>query len=97
MLQQLPPLQTNELVHALLTDHTLRMLYRGQNGTRQHYATLPGSTASYGKCTQTHTLKNRANLLAYMADGSLYIPENGFQGDIRCQGGPLSGFVCTYC
>ena len=29
--------------------------------------TLPDSTVSYGECTQTHTIRNHANLLAYLA------------------------------
>ena len=36
--------------------------------TRQHYTTLPGTVASYGKCTQTHTFEIHANLLAYLTD-----------------------------
>ena len=32
-----------------------------------HYATLPGSTESYGERTQIRTFENHANLLAYPA------------------------------
>ena len=45
--------RTNELAHALWILVSLRKLYSQQNGTRQHYATLPGSTASYGKHFQS--------------------------------------------
>ena len=45
--------QTNELAHALWLLVRLRKLYGRQNGTRPHYATLPGSTASYGKRFQS--------------------------------------------
>ena len=45
--------QTNELAHALWILVLLQKLYGRQNGTRQHYAILPGSTASYGKCFQS--------------------------------------------
>ena len=44
----------------------LQKLYDQQSKTRQHYATLPGSMASYGKHTQTSTFENHANLLAYL-------------------------------
>ena len=57
----------------------LRKLYGQQNETRRHYATLPGSMASYGERTQTSTIKNHANLLAYLANWLLYTPVNGFQ------------------
>ena len=79
----------NELAHAILTECTWSVVkaYCQQNGTRQHYATLSGSMTSYGKCTQTHTLENHANLLAYLADWLLHIPENGFQG------GPFPSFA----
>ena len=40
--------------------------YSGQNGTRQHYATLPGSIASYGECTETRTIENHAYILVYI-------------------------------
>ena len=40
-----------------------------QNGTRRHYATLSGSTESYGERTQTRTFEYYANLLA-----SLLVP-----------------------
>ena len=67
--------------------HQLQKLHGRQNETRQHYATLPGSVASYGKCTQTRTFEIHANLLAYLADSSLQIPENDFWNTIKCQGG----------
>ena len=47
----------NELAHALWILVLLRKLYSRQNGTRQHYATLPGSTASCGKRFQSVHLK----------------------------------------
>ena len=58
--------RTNELAHALLTDYTRLFVqlckpYGWQNGTRQYYTTLPGSTESYGKRTQTRTFENHAN------------------------------------
>ena len=70
--------RTNELAHAVRTEYSrdsfmvlkqfvrYRCLNR-QNGTRRHYATLPGSTESYGERTQTRTFENHANLLAYLA------------------------------
>ena len=74
--------------------------YGRQNGARRNYATLPGSTESYGERTQIHTFENHANLLAYLANWLLYTPENGFQGTIKCQCGPFLGFarfLCAYC
>ena len=65
----------------------LQKLYGQQNGTRQHYATLPGSSTSYGKCTQIHTFKSYANLVTYLANWyHLYTPEDGFQDNIKHQG-----------
>jgi len=49
-----------------------------QNRTRWQYATLPGSTASYGKCTQTSTFKNHTNLLAYLANWLLSLVPRSF-------------------
>ena len=74
--------RTNELAHTLLTNYTvyLQRLYGQQNGTRWHYATLPGSTASYyDNHTQTCTFENHTNLLAYiyLANWPLYTLENG--------------------
>ena len=46
-------------------------LYGWQNGTRQHYVTLPGSTASYGERTQTCTFENHGNLHAYLTNWPL--------------------------
>ena len=43
-------------------------LYGWQNGTGQHYVTLPGSTASYGECTQTRTFENYAHSLTWQTD-----------------------------
>ena len=71
----------------------LRTLYDRQNRTRQHYATLPGSAASYGECTQTRTFKNHVNQLVYLANWPLYIAENSFQGTIKCQCAPLLCFA----
>ena len=42
-----------------------------QNGTRQHYVTLPASTASYGERTQTCTCENHGNLCAYLTNWPL--------------------------
>ena len=39
-----------------------------QNGSRQHYVTLPGSTPSYGVHTQTCTFENHGNLHAYLTN-----------------------------
>ena len=50
-----------------------------QNGTRWHYAKLPGSMASYCKCTQTCIFENHGNLFAYLPDWSLHMLENGIQ------------------
>ena len=63
--------------------------------TRQHYTTLHGSTASYGK---TCTFENHTNLLAYLqtANWSLYTMKNDFQGDIKCQGGPFPRFAGAF-
>ena len=72
---------------------TWEMSYGWQNGTRRHSATLPGSTESYSERTQTHTFENHANLLAYLANWPLFTLENGFQGTIKCQGGPFLGFA----
>jgi len=46
----------NELAHTLLTIQS-RQLYGWQNGTRQHYVTLSGSTASCGERTHTCTFE----------------------------------------
>ena len=43
-----------------------KLLYGWQNGARQHYITLPGSTESYGECTPTCTFENHNNLHAYL-------------------------------
>ena len=47
--------QTNELSPLFEQNIliALRKLYGRHNGTRQHYATLPGSTASYGERIQS--------------------------------------------
>ena len=73
----------------------LQKLYDWQNETRWHYATLPGSTESYGEGTQTCTVtfENHPNLLAYLANWPQFTSENGFQGTIKHQGGPFLGFV----
>ena len=47
-----------------------RKLYGWQNGTRQHYITLPGSMASYGERTQTHI--HSKITLAYLKNWLLY-------------------------
>ena len=62
--------QTNELAHAVWTEYirSVAIAYGRQNGTRRHYATLPGITESYGERTQTRMFKNHANLLAYLAN-----------------------------
>ena len=49
--------------------------YSWQSGTRQHYALLPGSMASYGE--RTHAFKT--HLVTYLANWPLYTPENGLQ------------------
>ena len=67
--------------------------YGQQNVTRRHYATLPGSTASYGH-TQTYKYENYANLLA--SNWLLYTPENSFQSATKCQGGPFLGFAQVF-
>ena len=59
--------RTNELTHALLTEYTrsvMKALWLTE-GNRQHYVTLPSSTASYGERRQTRTFENHANLLAH--------------------------------
>ena len=73
-----------------------RKLYGWQNRTRQHYVTLPGSTASYGERKQTRTFENHANLLAYLTNWPLYTLENGFWGVIKCQGGPFLSFAQAF-
>ena len=59
---------TNEFTHNSLTNYTRFMADRMRLVTRQHYTTLPGSVASYGKCTQTRTFEIHANLLGYLTD-----------------------------
>ena len=44
----------------------LQKLYGRQNGSRQHYATLLGSTASYSERKLECTFEIHANLLAYI-------------------------------
>ena len=73
----------------LYWQNKLWKLYGLQNGTRQHYTTLPGSMVSYGEHTQTHTFENHANLLNYLANWPLYTSEHVFQGTIKCQPGPF--------
>ena len=46
-------------------------LYGQQNRTRWHYATLPGSTASYGEHTQTCTFENYADFNSLTTVGYL--------------------------
>ena len=82
--------QTNELAHAVWTGTVVQLqylLYGWQNGTRRHYATLPGGMKSYSERTQTGTFENHVNLIAYLANWPLFIPENGFQGS------PFLGFA----
>ena len=61
--------QTNEFAHTLLMEYThsvvTALLVTGQNSTTLQ---LPGSTASYGKCTQTRTFENHNNLLPYLSN-----------------------------
>ena len=45
-----------------------QLLYGWQNGVRQHYVTLPGSTASYGERTPTCTFENHSNLRANLTN-----------------------------
>ena len=80
-----------------LTDRILvwlRKLFSRPNGTIQHYATLPGSTASYCEHTQTRTFENHANLFALGKQTTVH-PENGFPGAtyIKHQGSPFLGFA----
>ena len=50
--------QMNELTHGLWTEYIRPVAKAFQkNRTRKHYATLPGSTESYGGCTQTYTFR----------------------------------------
>ena len=53
--------QMNELPHTYWQNILVQLwkLHGQQNGTRWHYATLPGSMASYGKCIQTCTFKKK--------------------------------------
>ena len=69
--------QTNEIAHALWYSFScksfmvlvqLQKLYGRQNVTRQHYATLLGSMASYGEHTQTRTFENHALLALTLAN-----------------------------
>ena len=48
-----------------------KLLCGWQNGTKQHYVTLPGSTASCGECTQTCTFENHSNLHTYLTNWPL--------------------------
>ena len=89
----------NERTRPRFIDNILvqsRKLYGWQNGTRQHYVTLPGSTASYGERKQTRTFENHANLLAYLTNWPLYTPENGFRDVIKRQGGPFLSFAQAF-
>ena len=58
--------RTNELAHAVhvWTEYSCDSFM----ADRMDYATLPGSTESYGELTQTRTFENHANLLAYLAN-----------------------------
>ena len=62
--------RTNELTHALWTDILvqLRKSYGWQNGTRQHYVTLLGSTASYGERTAVHSKIKLTYSLTWQTD-----------------------------
>ena len=71
-------------------------LYGWQNGTRQHYITLPGSTARCGERTQTRTFENHTNLLAYLTNWALYTPGNGFRGVMKLQGSPFLTFAQAF-
>ena len=45
-----------------------KLLYGWQNGARQHYITLPGSTESYGERTPTCMFENHNNLCTYLTN-----------------------------
>ena len=89
----------NEWTHPRFMDRILAWLGKlscQQNGTRWHYTTLHGSTASYGEGTQTRTFENHANLLAYLPNWPLYTPENGFLSAIKHKCAPFLGFGQVY-
>ena len=61
--------QMNELAHALLTEYTLSVVKAFIWLTkRDHWVTLPGSTASYGERTQTCTFEDHDNLHTYLTN-----------------------------
>ena len=63
-----------------------KLLYGWQNGTRQHYVTLPGSTASYGEHTHTCTFENHCNLHTYQTNWPRVFLEIKFKGGIAFVG-----------
>ena len=79
-------------------------LYGWQNGTRQQYVTLPGSTASYGECTQTCTFEYNGNLHAYLTNWPLTgVVHSGewLSKHYKTPRQPFSklcsNLLCTYC
>ena len=60
-----------------------------QNGSIQHFATIPGSTASYDEHTQARIFE----ILAYLANWLQYTSENGFQCAPKHQDGPSLAFA----
>ena len=51
---------------------------------------------NYGKHKETLYLKIMLTLLAYLVNWPQYIPEDGFQGAIKRQGGPFPGFAQAF-
>ena len=72
----------NEWTHPPCMDRYSRSVAIA-GGPRWHYATLLGSTESYGEHTQTRTFESHANLLTYLANWLLFTPENGSQGAVK--------------
>ena len=85
-----------ELAHALsycIDRIQLQMLHSLQNETRWQYATLPGSTMSYGQLKDTLYSKSTLTLLSYLANCPQYILEDGA---IKRQGGLFPGFAQAF-
>ena len=75
-----------------------------QNGTRQYYVTLHGSTASYDEHAQTCTFENHGNLFAYLTNWPLMGAVHSREWLSKCYKTPrrpfsklCSNLLCAYC
>ena len=98
-----------ELLYAKISSTTVlvqswKLLYGWQNGGRQHYITLPGSTESYGEHTLTCTFENHGNLPAnltnWLLTGTVHSEERlskRYKKPRRPFSKLCSNLLCAYC